>query len=266
MFDVFEQRLDVADYLVGWIDGFAGGADLGRGQIHQANYLQPGEDSVPAQTLRVENQELPDTILGVMPKSILWRFMRPFANNVGVRGINLAKFMASRVLDRGNTFQQSHAAFAFLLDYVPNWRRSYGPGGLIQYQSFIPAEHARSVFERQLQLAQAAGLPPYLAVFKRHRKDRFLMSHAVDGYSLAMDFKITDSNRAAVWDLAHRLDELVLEAGGRFYFAKDSTLERPSVERYLGTDTVEKFKRLKSECDPENLLQSNLYRRLFGVD
>jgi FAD/FMN-containing dehydrogenase len=190
--------------------------------------------------------------------------MRPFVNNLGMRGINLAKFMASRLLDgKGKTFRQSHAAFAFLLDYVPDWKRSYGPGGLIQYQSFIPAETASQAFKEQLALAQRAGYPPYLAVFKRHRRDNFLMTHSVDGYSLALDFRITRKNRKAIWELAEQLDQIVLYAGGRFYFAKDSTLKARSVERYLGHAAVEKFRRLRERYDPNGILETNLYKRLF---
>lgn len=263
MFAEFERRLPSSDYLVGWIDAFASGAQLGRGVIHQANYIPAAEDPIAAQTLRVENQQLPDTIAGVFPKSSLWRLMRPFVNNFGVRRVNRAKYLASRLLDRGGRYQQSHAAFAFLLDYVPNWRRAYGPGGLIQYQSFVPKESAEQVFATQLQLSQQAGYPSYLAVFKRHRPDRFLMSHAVDGYSLALDFRITRSSREAIWTLARRMNEAVLDAGGKFYFAKDSTLEPNSVERYLGADTVRRFVALKHRCDPEGILETNLYRRLF---
>lgn len=264
MFDVFEERYRHADYLVGWIDGFARGEQLGRGQVHEAHYLKPGEDKNPAQTLRVESQELPDTILGLFPKSILWRFMRPFMNNTGLRAVNMAKFRSSALLDRGKPFRQSHAAFAFLLDYVPNWKRAYGEGGLIQYQSFIPAENAEHVFREQLLLAQKLGYPPYLAVFKRHRKDPFPLTHAVDGYSLALDFRITPENRRDIWGMAGRFDEIVLDAGGRFYLAKDSTLQARAVRRYLGRETVEKFMRLKKACDPEGLLETNLYRRLFA--
>ncbi len=264
MVRVFEERVDHVDYLVGWIDAFATGRGLGRGVVHEAHYLKPGEDQNPAQTLRIEHQQLPDTILGLLPKSTLWRFMRPFMNNGGIRAINMAKFAASALLDRGKPFRQSHAAFAFLLDYVPNWKLAYGRGGLVQYQSFIPAEHAEEAFRQQLALARKVGYPPYLAVFKRHRKDPFPMTHAVDGYSLALDFRVTAKNRTAIWDLASRLDDIVLDAGGRFYFAKDSTLRAPSVERYLGRETVQRFMQLKNLCDPEGILETNLYRRLFG--
>lgn len=262
MIGIFEERSVEADYLVGWIDAFARGRSLGRGIVHDARYLAPGADPDPARTLTVEAQQLPSTILGVFPKRMLWRLMRPLTNNIGIRGVNTAKYAAGRI-GIGARFRQSHAAFAFLLDYVPNWRRAYGPGGLIQYQSFIPADRALEAFGRQLDLAREAGLPPYLAVFKRHRRDDFLMTHAVDGYSLALDVRVTASNRAAVWRLTDRLDEIVLANGGRFYFAKDSTLSASAAVQYLGARSLAEFARLKRECDPDGILESNLYRRLF---
>lgn len=262
LFAKFERDLPRADYLVGWIDCFASGPALGRGQVHRANYLQPGEDPAPAQTLRVTHQELPDTLLGIVPKSIMYRFMKPMVNDIGVRLTNAAKYFASRLHE--TQFRQSHAGFAFLLDYVPNWKLAYKPGGLIQYQSFVPKDAAQRVFSQQLTLAQEYGLVPYLGVFKRHRPDDFLMTHAVDGYSLALDFAVTPERRGGLASLAAEMDRLVVDAGGRFYFAKDSALHRMSLGDALGEARVDAFCALKSQCDPENLLQTNLYRRLFS--
>jgi decaprenylphospho-beta-D-ribofuranose 2-oxidase len=265
LFQIFEQRLPQSDYLVGWIDCFASGDALGRGQVHQANYLKPGEDLNPEQTLRVENQELPDSVLGVFPKSLMWRFMKPFVNDPGMRLINAAKYLSSMKLGDGHVHHQSHAGFAFLLDYVPNWKKAYEPGGLIQYQSFVPKEHAQAVFSKQLILAQRYGLVPYLGVFKRHRPDNFLMTHAVDGYSLALDFAVQPEKRGGLLSLSAEMDRIVIEAGGRFYFAKDSALHQTSAVEAVGQERAERFFALKKRTDPENLLQTNLSRRLFGV-
>jgi|SRR5579871_22380 len=260
---VFEERMEQADYLVGWIDCFARGKGLGRGLVHQANYLHAEDDPNPAQTLRVENQELPDSLFGIIPKSLMWRFMKPFSHNLGMRLINWAKFTMSNTLGNHKTVRQSHAGFAFLLDYVPNWKYVYKPGGLIQYQSFVPAETAERCFTEQLETCHKAGTVPYLGVFKRHRRDAFLMTHAVDGYSLALDFPVTARNRERLWQLTARLNTITLEYGGRFYFAKDSTLDAKTAAAYLGAETLRRFAELKHACDPDNLLQTELSRRLF---
>jgi FAD/FMN-containing dehydrogenase len=258
--DLFENAPN-ADYIVGWLDATVGGRSLGRGQIHAARYLHEGEDPDARQTLQLSKQALPPRILGVFPKSLLHVFMRPFFTNLGTWTINSGKYVTS--LSR-HTFRQSHAAFHFLLDYVPSWELAYGRGGLIQYQSFLPKERAEAAWREILSLSLRRGLPAYLGVTKRHRPDKFLLSHAVDGFSAALDFKVTAGNRFRLSSLLQEFDRIVLEAGGRFYFAKNSETRPESVARFLGARTVAEFRRLKRRCDPHGLLESNLYRRLFA--
>jgi len=248
------------DYIVGWMDTMNGGKSLGRGQIHAANYLHGNEDPNPQKTMQLNNQILPPRIFGVFPKSILYLFMMPFANNLGWWGVNTAKYVASL---RRSVFRQSHAAFHFLLDYVPNWELSYGRGGLIQYQSFLPKETAEAAWREMIDLSLRRGLPSYLGVTKRHRPDKFLLTHAVDGFSLALDFKVTDSRRAKLSQMLQDFDRIVLNAGGRFYFAKNSETSAEAARTFLGEQTLLKFKELKKRCDPNNLLESDLFRRVF---
>lgn len=249
------------DYIVGWLETFASGKALGRGQIHAARYLHEGEDPNPQETMKLKNQILPPMIFGVFPKSILYQFMKPFANNLGWRLVNIAKYVAS--LPK-HTFRQSHAAFHFLLDYVPNWELSYGRGGLIQYQSFLPKETAESAWREVLSLSQKRGMPSYLGVTKRHRPDKFLLTHAVDGFSLALDFKVSDSTRPKMAAMLQEFDKIVLAHGGRFYFAKNGETTAETAQAFYGEETVKKFKKLKKRCDPDGLLESDLYRRIFG--
>ena len=248
------------DYIVGWLDGTARGKSLGRGQIHAANYLAKGDDPEPEKTLQVEYQTLPDTFFGVIPKSKLHYLMSLGLNNLGVWGVNTAKYLVGRE----KSYQQPHAAFHFLLDYVPDWELSYGRQGLIQHQSFLPKESALETWQQMLQLSQKRGLPTYLGVTKRHRPDNFIFSHALDGFSLALDFKLTRNNRPALIAMLTEFDEMVLQAGGRFYFAKNSETTPETALRFLGDDAVNRFKLLKERCDPENLLMSDLYRRVFN--
>ena len=258
----FDSHLSNSDYLVAWGDAFARGKSLGRTEIHRANYLRPGEDPHPSQTLRVDRQHLPEDIMGILPRSIIWRFQRPFWNNFGMRYVNLVKFHTAQFKGQ-HSYQQPHALFHFLLDYF-DWNKPFGPGGLIQYQPFIPKENALAAFNEILRLCQKRGFPNFLTVLKRHRPDPFLISYCVDGYSLAMDFRITGRNRQRIVALTRELDEIVLAANGRFYFAKDSTLRPEIVRASLGQERIDEFMALKQRCDPEGLIQTNLWRRLFA--
>ena len=264
MISWLDTHRDDYDYLVGWVDCFAAGPKLGRGLIHAASYLAEGEDSNPEASLKRSAQDLPKDLFFVIPKAWLWRGLKFFMNDFGMRLVNFAKFqMGCLGRTRDKRTRQAHAAFNFLLDYVPDWKKAYLPGGLIQYQSFVPKENAREMHSHLIQLCHRSNLVPYLGVYKRHKPDPFLLTHAVDGFSLAMDFKVTERNRDRLWDLAHRMDELVLEAGGRFYFAKDSSMLATTAHRIWPAESLALFRSLKERYDPDDILQTSLSRRLF---
>ena len=267
MMEYVESNTAGADYLVGWLDCFARGKRLGRGLVHHARYLEPGEDDEPERTMQVGYQELPGSILG-FPKGQVWRVLRLLSNGPGMRLLNFTKHQMGKLEQRKGWYRQSHAGFNFLLDYVPNWKFAYGrsPGrGLIQYQVFLPKESAFEGLEAVLTKCQALGSVSYLGVLKRHRPDPFLMTHGLDGWSLAMDFPVRPDSRAKLFNGFEELTRIVLDHGGRFYFAKDSVLAPRAVEEMFPAENLTKFREWKTKLDPGGLLQSNLWRRAFTL-
>ena len=260
--EIFERDGATSDYLVSWMDCIAGSGGLGRGQIHRAQYVHDDPDAKA--TLDPLRQDLPGHILGV-PRGLVGKLLGLFNNNFGMGWVNFGKYVASRFGPRGD-YLQSHVAFAFLLDYVPNWQKSYAPGGLIQYQPFVPKEHARHVFGEILKRTQARGIVSYLGVMKRHRPDDFLLSHALDGYSLAMDFPVTASNRAELWKLCGELSDLVVDHGGRFYPAKDATLRPQDFQRAWGQERISRFRALRERVDPGHVLRTEWAERVGAVE
>jgi FAD/FMN-containing dehydrogenase len=261
-----EAQRGRCDYLVAWIDAFARGRALGRGLIHEARYLEPGEDEHARETLQLAHQDLPRSVLGV-PKSEAWRALRLLFHDPGMRALNAVKYHSSALEVWRGPQRQAHAAFAFLLDFVPNWKWAYGRAGqrgLIQFQAFAPRAAALELYREILETSQRARIVPYLGVLKRHRPDPFLLTHALDGYSLALDFKVAPAGRARLWEHCQALAERVLDAGGRFYFAKDSTLTPGQARRMFPAEKLARFAALKRELDPQNLFQSALSQRLFG--
>jgi len=262
------QQIDDAkddwEYVVGWLDAFPGGSKLGRGLLHFARHLSPDEDPDPAASLEPTNQDLPSTLFGVVPKSVLWRMMKPFTNDLGMRAINLAKYIQGSTIGNNAVYRQTLAGFSFLLDYVPDWKKVYLPGGLIQHQSFVPVAHAERVFRAQLEICRRRGMPSYLAVLKRHRPDPFLLTHAVDGFSMALDFPVVKSRREELWAMVRELAEPVVEAGGRFYPAKDAALPGELYRATFGEGQLDRFHALKQRLDPDGVLRSALADRLLG--
>jgi FAD/FMN-containing dehydrogenase len=260
MVEAFEDNLEDADYLVGWCDGLAPAAAIGRGVIHRADYLAEGEDPDSAASLRPEAQDLSPRMLGVLPRSQLWRILRLFQTRPAMRLVNLGKHLSHR-FDPRAAHRWRHTEFGFLLDYAPGFNRAYGPAGLIQVQPFLPRDAAVDAFDEILRLARRRGLPPHLVVFKRHRADRFLLSHGLDGYSLAMDFPA--KRRRELWALAREIQDLAIDAGGRFYFAKDSTLTPEQLARSYPAENLRRFTELRRKCDPEGWLRSDLACRVW---
>jgi len=115
-----------------------------------------------------------------------------------------------------------------------------------------------------LNLCHQAKMPSFLGVFKRHRPDDFLLTHALDGWSLAMDFPVTARNRNQLWALTERLTERVLAGGGKFYFAKDSVLRKGDVEQAYGRAKIDQFLALKQRTDPTGVLTSDLWSRALA--
>lgn len=259
MFAAFEQRMPTSDYAVGWVDCFAHGPNLGRGLVHFARHLKQDEDPEARRSLAVAEQELPGNMLGV-PKSLLWILMKPFTNDLGMRLVNQAKYALPEPVEVDGSYVQTHAGFAFLLDYVPDWRLAYGDAGFVQVQLFVPCANACDVFAQALRLCQRRGVVSYLGVFKRHRPDDYLLSHGLDGWSLALDFKVPrDAQR--LWDTAADLTRLVRDAGGTFYPAKDQVVDAGSFARSLG-DRLVRFQQIKREVDPEGLFANDQAKRL----
>lgn len=234
-------------YSVGWIDLFSARGGQVHGVLHGAD---PIERDDPA---RRQNQDLPTRVMGI-PKSVIWRALKLFNRPMGMRLINAAKFAATRC----HTIEQSLVQFSFLLDYVPNWQRAYDPGGFLQFQPFVPADRAEAVFQRLATMQHEAGHIAMLGVLKRHQPMRGLFAYTLDGFSLAMDFRFEPGVR----ELCERMQEVVLEAGGRFYFAKDSTLTRDQAHRMLGPEKLAELRRLRQEFDPDGVLTTALGVRL----
>lgn len=254
-FAAFEANHAHADYMVSWVDCFASGASAGRGLFHAATYASEGG-------LDPEAQLPTGRMMGLVPRDQAWRALRLLNHRPGMRLVNALKHRAGR--RSAASHQETLGAFSFLLDSAPDWRRAYLPGGFVQFQSFVPADRALETFAAQVEMQQRDGLESFLGVLKRHRQDRFALSHGVDGYSLALDFKLTPSTRERVFALCGRMAELVLEAGGRFYLAKDATLTAGQWRASLG-DRFEAFMAARDVFDPDRLFTSALATRL-GLD
>ena len=103
----------------------------------------------------------------------------------------------------------------------------------------------------------AAGSASFLTVLKRFGPGQEgMLSFPMPGWTLALDLPVTTGLSA----LLARLDELVLDAGGRLYLAKDSRMPAhllPAMYPELGA-----FRAARTRLDPDGRFSTDLARRL----
>lgn len=149
------------------------------------------------------------------------------------------------------------AAFFHPLDRLASWPRLYGASGLLQYQCVIPDGEERAL--RALVEAFMQGpVTPSLAVLKRlGPQGEGMLSFPLAGWTLAVDLPAHDAEAYLMLD---RMDEVVAQAGGRVYLAKDARL-RPDL---LGAmyPRLGEFAEVKQRVDPDGRFRSDLAERL----
>jgi FAD/FMN-containing dehydrogenase len=210
--DTFFQLADDSEanweHTVSWIDCLN---THGRGVFMRANYVaaqsgpQPGGAGL--------------AVPFVPPLSLV--------NQLTLRPFNFAYYhFQVRKKERGVVHYEP---FFHPLDNVHNWNRIYGPRGFYQYQSAVPREGGKEAVTAMLRAISRTGEGSFLAVLKTfgNRQPVGMMSFPMPGVTLALDFPNKGEKTLA---LMCTLDDIVRDAGGRIYAAKDSRMPRDLFE------------------------------------
>jgi decaprenylphospho-beta-D-ribofuranose 2-oxidase len=231
-------------YSVAWVDCMTRGARMGRAILTRGDH--------------VRRRDLESTSLTApAPARLRVPFDAPsgLLNPLSIRAFNEAWFRSAPAQRRGE--QQSLGSFFHPLDGVRDWNRLYGRRGFVQYQFAVPDAHSECVV-RAIEALSSSRVPSFLAVLKRFGPaNHGLLSFPVEGWTLALDLPVGPDALPEVLDT---LDEMVIEAGGRVYLAKDSRLT-PGAMRVMYPRLPE-FIEIKNRVDPRHQLVSDLARRL----
>ena len=147
--------------------------------------------------------------------------------------------------------------FFYPLDAINNWNRIYGKGGFTQYQFILPKEISFEGLREILTEISNSGKGSFLAVLKLYGKaNENYLSFPIEGYSLALDFKI----EKGLFELLEKLDQTVLKYSGRIYLTKDVRVSKESFEK--GYPNIEKFRNLRKEYGMDKKFQSLQSKRV----
>ncbi|RAL25127.1 hypothetical protein DL240_02635 [Lujinxingia litoralis] len=252
--EFFAISAESSDYFhtVSWIDCVKGGEQMGRGIFMRGRHASADAAAElregPLQALLERAQRLLD---GRAFQS------NQLLNRATIRLFNEAYYHKHPAGELHSVV--GYQPFFFPLDAVENWNYIYGERGFLQYQMVVPE---REAVREILKVISKSKMASFLAVIKEFGdRDHGGLSFPCAGTTLALDFP---NFGAPLLAMMERLDDIVVEAGGRIYLGKDARLSREMFRRmYPGW---EEWKAVRDRWDPDRVFQSDLGLRLGLVD
>lgn len=237
-FEISKDSDKKYEYTVAWLDCVSTGNDFGRGIFMRGNHSIKKSD-------KYHPKKLPLNVPFNMPN---WSL-----NRLSVSAFNFLYY--NKQITKEKKSLVNYNPFFYPLDLVDNWNRIYGRNGLLQFQCVVPKEKNIDKITNILKMVVSSGKASFLAVFKEFGdiKSYGMLSFPRAGSTLCLDFPNTAKTRKLLLEL----DNLVLEAGGASYPAKDALLPEHSFKTYY--PLWDKFREYK---DP--LFNSSYWRRVTG--
>ncbi len=146
--------------------------------------------------------------------------------------------------------------FFYPLDSIGYWNRMYGKKGFTQYQLVLPKKSSYYGIHAVLKKIAAKGMG-FLGVLKLlGPQNNNYLSFPMEGYTLAIDFKIGDK----LFSFLNTLDHIVADHGGRLYLAKDVRMPREIFHK--GYPEWEKFSDIRDTYGMKKKFNSLQSKRL----
>lgn len=245
------------DYIIGQIDCFKKGNNMGRGTIHSAVHVE----NIALKNNFIDDLEIPEKIFSVIPARWILTLGRLFMSSFTMHCISSLKYYADSFGGENLEHTESFPKFNFLLDRVPNWPKVF-KFGFYEFEPLIPSKKAKRAIKEILHISQHYKMPPYLSGIKLHRKDDFLLSYSLDGFSVGFDFPVLPDKSNKQNEMFLKLHEVVVDNDGLIYLAKDNLVTNQHFKK-MYNEKINVFLSIKEKYDPDMLFQSNMFRRLF---
>ena len=230
-------------YSVAWIDCLTKGKHLGRSLLMLGEHAEQQHNEHNFKISPPSKLAVPFT----MPNSLL--------NALTVKAFNTLYY--HKVRQKKSQRLTHYAPFFYPLDSIQNWNRLYGKNGFTQYQFVLPKEAGLEGLTKiltQIVDSKRGSFLAVLKVFGKHNAN--YLSFPIEGYTLAIDFKI-DPTLFAFLD---KLDQIVLDYGGRLYLTKDARMSEQTFKKSY--PQWEQFQQIRHQYGAQDTFNSVQSKRL----
>ena len=235
--EAFESNSN-ATYSVAWIDCLSKGKSLGRSVIMLGEHAAQGGLDIDIR------QKV--TVPFSTPSALL--------NSVTMKAFNTAYWQRAK----HNVSQTvSLMPYFYPLDAVGEWNRLYGKKGFVQFQCVVPKLAGVANMRKLLTEISNSGEGSFLAVLKQFgTANENLLSFPIEGYTLALDFKASETAIKTV----KRLEDMVVDMGGRLYLTKDAVMQESTFKATY--PNWEKFEAIRERYGAVGKFSSSQSKRL----
>lgn len=237
--DLFDEHNE-ATYSVAWIDCVTK-KNMGRSVLLLGEHAKQGELK--------NNDGLKLNVPFQMPSFLL--------NSLSVSAFNKLYYWKHKKKQESLIH---YDPFFYPLDSIHNWNRVYGKKGFTQYQFVVPKKDGHAVMKRILSQIVNSKRGSFLAVLKSFGPgNNNPLSFPMEGYTLALDFKIQKS----LFPFLEKLDQEVLAAGGRVYLTKDVRMSADTFAKSY--PRLDEFLAVRKKYHADGVFYSEQSKRL-GID
>lgn len=231
-------------YSVAWIDCLSTGEALGRSALILGEHATKDEIGYRYRNpLKVEKS---------FSAKVPFYFPDIALNAYTVQVFNTLRYLSYFSSDSFVEYEP----FFYPLDKILEWNKIYGKRGFTQYQFVLPKRSSADGLKIILKRISKSGEGSFLAVLKLFGKQEGMLSFPQEGYTLALDFPLTQK----ALQLFAELDEIVNSHGGRLYLTKDVRMNRGVFEK--GYANLTQFLAVKKKYDPNKKFLSLQSRRV----
>jgi len=234
--DLSHESNERFEYTVAWLDCFSGKNT--RGIFFRGNHAADCQRKIRARR--------GPTVPFALPAWLL--------NRCSVRAFNTA-YYAMHARRKGPGLEP-YDTFFYPLDAIRQWNLLYGKRGFLQYQCVIPQRQLDAV-EALLERIARSGMGSFLGVLKQFgaAPAAGMLSFPRPGLTIALDFPMRGEQTLK---LMSSFDEIVKEAGGALYPAKDARMSPGMFEA-----SYPQWRGFIPYLDPK--MSSSFWRRVTGL-